>query len=185
MKEKRISLYGGEEYNTEGTEAVIKVDSGTALVYLVPVALGRCGRKLLLAEAPEGSQIPSLSYTDEQEVSWSYKIMALDRKTELLICPSGDRNDAVLEFVRLADIQNVDRLGYEEACAEIYRMYQVKDDAFIYQAEKDSRHFYNQTLRDIYESLKKSRNQAYQRFKHRLTKIVQGFCLTENYQSLT
>ncbi|MBR5510364.1 MAG: ATP-binding cassette domain-containing protein, partial [Lachnospiraceae bacterium] len=46
-------------------------------------------------------------------------------------------------------------IGYEEAIAEVYRMHQVKDDAFIYQAEKDSRFYYEEGLKEIYKNFQK------------------------------
>lgn len=156
MKEKTVLLNGGEEFITDDNSTVITVDSGTALVFIVPVGSGRRGRKLLLAEVPEGGRIPSLSYRDDEDIIYSFGIMALDRKTGISLETSDDREDVIREFSRLHNIGNIDRLGYEEAVAEIYRMYQVKDDAFIYQAEKDSRYYYTQTLREIYKSFEKN-----------------------------
>lgn len=155
MKEKTVFLNGGEEFITDDNSTVITVDSGTALVFIVPAESERRGRKLLLAEVPEGGRIPSLSYRDDEDINYSFGIMALDRMTGLSFETSDDRADVIREFTELHSIGNVDRLGYEEAVAEVYRMYQVKDDAFIYQAEKDSRYYYTQTLREIYKSFEK------------------------------
>ena len=143
IREKNIiTLYGGNEYHTDDNDSVIVVGTGTALVYLQPSEGKRIDRKLLIAEAGCGCRIPSLLYTDDDGITWKYVIMAYDSNCELLITPDENREETIDSFAGFANIENTQMLGYEEAVAEIYRIKRVKDDAFIYQVDKDDRYFY-------------------------------------------
>lgn len=154
IREKNIiTLYGGNEYHTDDNDSVIVVGTGTALVYLQPSEGKRIDRKLLIAEAGCGCRIPSILYTDDDGITWKYVIMAYDSNCELLITPDENREETIDSFAGFANIENTQMLGYEEAVAEIYRIKRVKDDAFIYQVDKDDRYFYEQGLRDIYAEL--------------------------------
>ena len=153
MNKDRILLFGGGEFHTADNTSAIRTEGGTALVYILPEAEDRPERKLLLAEMPPGSVIPSLLYKDEEGVLWKYLIMSLDERVELSPEHDTDRAGSIEAFALRAGIPNVEKLGYEEAVAEIYRLHQVKDNAFIYQADKDSRVYYEKGLDEIRKAL--------------------------------
>ncbi len=155
-------LSGSESRLTTDNDSVITVLSGKVLIYLLPVRDAKQGRKLLLSEMEEGGRIPSLSYTDGEQTTWCLEIRALDGQAALSQKTDEEREKTREDFAGLVSIPNVSRIGYEEAIAEVYRLHQVKDDAFIYQVDRDSRSYYEKGLKEIYKSFqgKSARDEA-------------------------
>lgn len=146
-----FSLYGSEDFITIDSGSVIRVDKGTVLVYLFPVSDGRSGRKLLLTELKPGEAVPSFNYKDEEGIIWKMQLMSLDEEAGITVTEDDDPAGHRAEFVKAAHIPDVERIGYDEAVVEVYRLHQVKDDAFIYQVDKDGRLFYENGLKAIFE----------------------------------
>jgi ATP-binding cassette subfamily C protein len=146
-----FSLYGSEDFITIDSGTVIRVDKGTVLVYLFPVEDGRSGRKLLLTELKPGAAVPSFNYKDEEGIVWKFQLMSLDEEAGITVTEDDDPARHRAEFVKAANIPDVERIGYDEAVVEVYRLHQVKDDAFIYQVDKDGRLFYENGLKAILE----------------------------------
>ena len=146
-----FSLYGSEDFITIDSGTVIRVDKGTVLVYLFPVEDGRSGRKLLLTELKPVTAVPSFNYKDEEGIVWKFQLMSLDEEAGITVTEDDDPARHRAEFVKAANIPDVERIGYDEAVVEVYRLHQVKDDAFIYQVDKDGRLFYENGLKAILE----------------------------------
>ncbi len=147
-----IVLSGSKNYITENNTGVFRTEGGNLLVYVIAVKEGRRGRRQLLAELPGASLVPSLFYTDEDGILWSFELMALDVEVSLSEEDPGQqdvRENAIRQLAAASGLENLERLGFEEAVAEHYRLLKVKDDAFIYQVQKDDRQFYEQGLKDI------------------------------------
>ena len=145
----KTELYGSKEYLTDN-DSTLLVESGRVLIYLVPFYEGeKRGRKLFLGEMGTGGRIPGLLYRDPDNVLWRFQIMSLDIPAVLVSLPDEMDDRLEADFAKKAGIDNVDRIGFCEAVAEKYRMNQVKDDAFIYQVQKDSRYYYREGLREI------------------------------------
>lgn len=145
----QIELYGGKSYITGDDRTLICVEQGTALVYLFPVQNEKPGRLLLLTEQRSGGVIPSFYYKDDDGIVWQFKILALNEPVILYISDDTNRQVHRDDFAAKAAITNVEKIGYEEAVVEKYRLHQVKDDAFIYQVEKDNRLYYEKSINAI------------------------------------
>ena len=70
-----VYLKGGKMFLTDQTEMAFRVDEGHVLIYIVPYAEGKPGRRFLLYEAEEGDKIPAFAWEHEQLGSawWLWK----------------------------------------------------------------------------------------------------------------
>ena len=185
------SLYGSDDFITRDKGYVIHVDKGTVLVYLFPVSDGCPGRKLLLAQLHPGETVPAFNYMDEEGQTWNFQIMSLDEEAGITVAEDDAPDRHRDEFARAAHIPDVEKIGYDEAVVEVYRLHQVKDDAFIYQVDKDGRLFYENGLKAIYEHFEGSVRQTEDPLSgNDLFNAVQYICKKkdiqlETYESIT
>ena len=142
-------LRGSKTICTDVKYSAYRVENGTALIYLTAEQNGKAGYKLLILETGKHTFIPSVCYTDEEGITLKLVIEALETAEVVALAVDSDAQAHREAFAHAAGLQEWQRLGLEEALAERYRLYQVKNDAFIYQTEKDHRLHYEQSLRSI------------------------------------
>lgn len=148
---------GGNVIITSDNTSSYRVLSGSVLVYLSCFDGSLHGRRLYLGEIHEGRAVPSVSYCDADGIKWYLVITTLDHAT--LSC---DRNTTEYEaccdiFAEAIQLKNYVKLGLYEALAESYRLFLVKDDAFIYQTRKDNTMSYRESLQVILNSFSHSK----------------------------
>lgn len=177
----RELLQGADIRITRPGEGSLVVARGTVLVYVAPFA-GETedtapGRRLFLAECTVGTVIPDLFYTDEEGTLYRFLITAREEAVELEIRSDLDPARVRAEFALAGGIPHAERLGFEEAVAELYRMHQVRDDAYIYRADRDRIFYEEEGQRRIDRRLHK--NAAEQRGRSRNPLYLALFRLCE------
>ena len=173
--EKLITLSGGKQIITEDNFSTFTILDGSALVFISCEHNGKQGRKKLLGELREGATIPSVCFLDEEVVQWYLIIMALDSvKVSVSVVP--DYELTCCRFAEEIDLPNYTRLGIEEALAEYYRIFLVKDNAFIYQSQKDEKKTYHKSLDEIFRVFSKRKDESYEPTKNNLYNCMSLIC---------
>ena len=127
MKEKNISLQGGKIYFTLDPSCTYFVQSGVALVYLLPVRENNeYGRRFLIHEAQPGEVIPSFYETGFEE-DFIFGLVALD-SAQLIEIPDTMTEELGEEFVARAKLKQVGEEDYRELLLEVYNRNIIKEE---------------------------------------------------------
>lgn len=150
MKDKLISLKGGELYITSDPELEYKVQEGRAIIYIIPVdEKGGKGRRFFLYEAEPGTVIPALDYTDFDGIHWNLGIAAFDEIT--IMAGISDNMELQKEkFAKLIQLNNFEMEGFEEGLVEWYRLNSLKEDGYIHKNRLERIQVYESGLGLIY-----------------------------------
>ena len=170
-----IKLSGGKSVLTDDNSSTYTVARGTALVFVSCKIDGKAGRKKLLGEIGEGGKIPSVYYLDDEGVQWYLVIMALE-SLDLLRSKEADYEEVCAQFANEINLPNYKRLGIEEALAEDYRIFLVKDNAFIYQSQKDEKKTYRKSLDEILRVFTNEQDESSEITKNNLYNCMSLIC---------
>ena len=167
MTETLISLSGGALHLTEQPDAVYRVESGSALVYLIPIKEnGRPGRRMLIYEAKQGEIIPAfccdapsgLQQSDEN-CPWRFGFTALD-KTEIVLLDQKADEQLQKDFLSRANLRGWKFLDYEECVLETYWLNIARELRNIYKTGEEQEASYRRGLHIIYNMFRKKGERA-------------------------
>ena len=163
-----VKIKGGEVFITENPESLYKMVSGEALVYIVPAEKnGEYGRRLFIYEAVKDETIPALSYTDMENNSWRFAIVAKE-ETEFIECRVEANEAARGIFAKKIGLKNYEMEGFEEGLVEWYRFQLLKEDGFIHKTGQEHKHVYEEGLNLIYSLFYKASEKASEKSKNNI-----------------
>ncbi len=145
-----IKIKGGQTHITEDNESVYRVISGNVLVYLLPYADGKLGRRQFLAEMTEGELIPGFACDDVLLGTWRLGLVALD-EASIQIIPQKQDFEIKKEFAKKINLRLFDMEEYEEQLIEKYNINIIKEEGYIYATAREQKNTYEKSLRIIYE----------------------------------
>jgi len=131
----KIVLQDTDSYYTLQPMDSFRVESGCALVYIVPWEDGKPGRKLILCEVEAGRMIPAFCWQDPDYRKWSFCLLAKDR-CELVRKPDSVTNVLRTRFAKYAALHSYQEEGFEWSLVEFYRRELLKDDIYINRGQK-------------------------------------------------
>lgn len=152
-----VYLKGGKMFLTDQTEMAFRVDEGHVLIYIVPYAEGKPGRRFLLYEAEEGDKIPAFAWEHEQLGIWRFGLVALE---EARIHPYKPENmdEEKMEFAKLIQLRLFSADEFEEEIAEQYNINIIKEEGYIYAASLEQESTYEKGLQIILDMFRKKRH---------------------------
>ena len=134
--ERFISLKGGDRYITEKDSDAFRVQSGTVLVFIVPLKGGEPGRRSFIYQASEKEVLPSFCYKDIEYVNWRFCFTAIDSAV-LEVIPGGGTKILKEKFAAKARIKNYGREGFNGGIVDQYRINTVTEDGFIRRSRRE------------------------------------------------
>lgn len=170
-----LHLFGGKSVYTSDSISTYTVVRGEVLAFLTCCKDGAIGKRLYLGQFSPDACIPSIHYTDDEGVLWQLVLVALDN-AEVMHIEGIPSSTAYSDFAASIGLPEYSRLGIEEALAEKYRLTRVKDDAFIYQTEKDERQAYSDGLQQILNVFAAYKHIEYDQSPNRLYNSVALLC---------
>lgn len=120
---------------TESSAGAYRVQSGTILVYIVPVSNGSPGRRIRIYEASEGEVIPGFFCEDRDRGQWAFCLTALEQ-AQVMYIPDGGSRLLKERFAAKANLLNYKTEGYEGSIIDQYGINLVKEDSFILRSQK-------------------------------------------------
>ena len=151
---REIMLKGGQLHITEN-RILYEVKEGTALVYLMPFAEGKPGRRQFLLELSKGERFPGFAHESEIFGSWRIGICALD---SVKIAELDEADDEfLLSFGERIGIHPLGIEDYDEYLIEKYNINLVKEEGYIYAAQKEREDTYDKGLKLIYKLFTKKK----------------------------
>ncbi|MCD8090161.1 MAG: NHLP bacteriocin export ABC transporter permease/ATPase subunit [Clostridiales bacterium] len=151
---RNILLKGGEMYLCEDNISTLRISEGKVLIYIVPVAEGKAGRRSFAYEASPGEFIPSFDYTDFTGKRWKLGFTAVDRASVEIISEEASE-ELKEEFAFKANIRSYYDEGFEEGLVEKYQLNIVTEDGFIHKTERQQKQVYEDGLKIIYNLFNK------------------------------
>ena len=151
-----VYLKGGKMFLTDQTEMAFRVDEGHVLIYIVPYAEGKPGRRFLLYEAEEGDKIPAFAWEHEQLGIWRFGLVALEAAR---IHPYKPENmdEEKMEFAKLIQLRLFSADEFEEEIAEQYNINIIKEEGYIYAASLEQESTYEKGLQIILDMFRKKK----------------------------
>lgn len=146
---EEIRIQGGQTHVTQDNATAYEVVSGHVLVYLMPYAKGKAGRRQFLLEAEEGEQIPGFASDSKLLGSWRLGLVALD-KAVLKAIPDGVDDGLKIAFAQRAQIRLFDAEEFEEQLIEKYNINIIKEEGYIYATAQEQESTYEKSLKIIY-----------------------------------
>lgn len=165
MNETIISLSGGTFYLTKQSDVAYRVESGSVLVYLLPLKEdGRPGRRFLIYEAKEGELLPGFcceapSGLDDNArlCPWHFGLAALD-KAEIRVLKEKAGEELQKDFLKRAGIRSGNMLSYEECILETYWLNIARELRNIYKTGEEQEASYQRGLHIIYNLFRSKRD---------------------------
>lgn len=142
------NLKAGDVYDTDSGSCCHLIVSGRVMISVFPIERDKKRRGLYLCELGNQDQFPGLNY-EEGDTAWRFAVTAL---TDAVLTASDDPQEldaAKNSFLSKASVKDANRIGFEEAMAEKYRLNMVKDNAYFYQTIKDKKGILNKGLQLI------------------------------------
>jgi hypothetical protein len=158
-------LHGGDIHFTENPLTAYEVVSGNVLVYVMPIAGGKPGRRYLLYKAFPGEVLPSFAidkrFNEElgEELDWRFGLVALDT-AEVKPLPFECDEDLCREFARKAKLVFGEFISFEESVTEKYRLNEVTELRNLYATEQEQESAYRGGLQIIADFFKKRRKKT-------------------------
>ncbi|MEM1483410.1 NHLP bacteriocin export ABC transporter permease/ATPase subunit [Oscillospiraceae bacterium PP1C4] len=146
MELNKIALSGGQKFLTDEKGCTYRVQSGSILVYVLPILDGRPSRRVFLYQAEQGELLPSVDWEDEEGTKWRFAFIAVE-KAEIV----REAKDVQLlrDFANRAGIAIHHPDDIEEDFVEYYRLYIVKEEGYIYTTAKERKNVYERSLQLI------------------------------------
>lgn len=144
---KDIMLKGGQLHITEN-RTIYEVKKGSVLVYLMPYTDGKPGRRQFILEIAEGDRVPGFAHESELLGNWRIGISALDSAEVEELDRADDQ--FLMSFAGRVGIHPESINDYDEYLIEKYNINLVKEEGYIYAAQKEQEETYEKGLRLIY-----------------------------------
>lgn len=151
---EKIRLKGGQKLITEDPRKAWQVLEGHVLVYVLPLAEGRPGRRFLIGEMTEGEWIPSLCWENEKLGSWRFALIALEQ-AELREIRPKEPEQVKMDFAATLGIRLFDVEEFEEQMVEQYNINIIKEEGGIYATSLEQEQTYERGLYLIYDMFRK------------------------------
>lgn len=151
-----IYLKGGKMFLTDQAESAFRVEEGHVLVYIVPYAEGKPGRRFMLYEAGEGDVIPSLVCEHRQLGSWRFGLVALEEAKMQPFIPE-DMDGAKTDFAKLIQVRLFSADEFEEEIVEQYNINIIKEEGYIYATSLEQQSTYEKGLSLILSMFRKKK----------------------------
>ncbi len=182
---ENIELHGGKFHITDKPGTLYRVLKGHVLVYLVPLSSNgektAYGRRLLLLEAEEGEEIPSLCHDSGLLGSWRFMLMALDHAS-VEPCRKADE-EKLLTFAKRINLKLFSAEDFEEELIERYNLAAVKEEGYIYATKEEEKNTLKHSAALIYNVFRKNRESSgYVPVGHPLYDAVAFLCGTEHIE---
>lgn len=121
-----ILLSGATTFLSTRAEDAVRVLSGRALVYIVPVCRGEAGRRCLLYEAAAGEELPLWRRVDPDGREWCLLFAGAGR-AEIGLLPGGATPAMQRALLEKCGLWEPD-VHFDEALSDFYRMRLVREE---------------------------------------------------------
>ena len=129
-------LSQGEKYITENDADALRVVSGSALVFVVPLMRSGTGRRMFITEVQAGETIPGFAYIDPNYLEWRFCIVP-NGSCRLEILKDATDEQLREDFALTAKLSNYAEEGFNEGLVDQYRVNMLSEDNFILSNRSD------------------------------------------------
>lgn len=153
-----IKLSGGQ-IHFSAENSVYKIKDGTVFVYIIPSESSKNGRRLFLCEVRSGMTVPSLYYKSDDKI-WRFGFVAAE-SAEIIREDGAADGETTENFAKYINLKNYYIEGFEEGIAELYRLNNIKEDAFVHSTSMEQERFREGGLNLIDGVFKKAKSRFY------------------------
>lgn len=146
-KPEKINISGMDIFITPSSSEGYHVVCGSILVYILPVFGDTLGRRMFLAEMPEGSLIPGLCHRENDSTSWTFGFVALEH-AEITALENYDPEKTRRSFAEAAGLNIADNT-FEDYLVEMYSLNSVKEEGDIYNIRRKNEETKESSLKII------------------------------------
>lgn len=154
IKENRIFLSGGDSFITQQKMTAYKVTQGTVLVYIVPYANEKPGRRSFLTEVRTGGMIPAFSYQDPEYRQWRFCLSAME-SASLMSIENGSTSVLRQRFAETLPLSSYGIEDFENSLVDFYETSIVSEDALIHKTQQQKKTVYENTFKLIFNVFRK------------------------------
>lgn len=153
---RQINLKGSAVFLTEDAACSYLVTEGTILVFAAGIKNGEPGRRMFMAEMPEGSVIPALHHNSAEFGEWIFVLTGLGNGSirEQEENPEQDK----YAFAKRINLKLADAASFPEEILEKVNLRLITEEGYIYAVDKEQQSTYQKGLFSILQMFAKKKH---------------------------